>query len=79
MVTIDSRVVWARRQVPDGTTYGGRYAEPRWHRVAKVDYQAIFTACNRVIVFPVDTTADNPNGEHACTRCAKPRWLPAPS
>ena len=71
MVPVDRGVAWARRQLPEGANYGGKYAEPRWHRVAKVKDLAIFTACNRVIDVPIDTTPDVPDGESACARCTK--------
>lgn len=61
MVPVDRGVVWARRPRPESG---------RWHRVATVDDLGVITACDLVIVAPLDAAGDPPASELACALCA---------
>ena len=61
--------VWAQRRLPEGSASWGRYAEPRWHRIALVNETSVVTQCQRVIVVPVNMRSEVPEGGHACQMC----------
>ena len=77
MDPITGEVVWARRQLPEGSASWGKFTAPRWHRVALVNDNAIVTSCRRVFVAPMDVRSETPEDGKVCrvcqSRAASPR------
>lgn len=62
-------LVWARKRLPEGSVSWGKFAEPRWHRIASVNDTAILAACHRVVVGPLDLLSEVPHGSFSCRSC----------
>jgi hypothetical protein len=76
-----SGVLWARKRLPEGAVGWGKFAEPRWHRIALVNDRAVVAVCGRVFVAAMDTSDTVPDGAITCRLCtskAASQRLPFP-